>query len=620
LTLNHLNAQQHKKVLFTVADKPVYTNEFIKVFNKNRDIVAEENKKSIEEYLELYINYKLKLKEAYDLKYDTVSTYKKELAQYREQLITPYLTDSKTTDALVSEAYERTKIEVRASHILIMLAPKAPPEDTLRAYQRLIEARNKILEGASFETIAEQYSSPSSKKNGVDLGYFSAFSMVYPFENVAYNTKLNEVSMPFKTQFGYHIIKVTDIRDSKGEVEVAHIMIKENKQDSLYAKHKINEISAQLDQGERFEILARLHSDDRNSSINGGKLAKFNATKMIKPFADVAFSMKNINDISMPFKTPYGWHIIKLIKKYPVKDFSIIKGELTKKIKNNKRYKIAGTSIVKKLINEYKIIKNKTLLQSYFNNDSAVIADNLRTTIFSINEENTPLEDLVTYSTKQRNKTNKDSYSDFFEARIINYYKDNLEKTNPIFAFTLQEYRDGLLLFDLLQDKVWKRAEKDTLGLKDFFVKNQQNYYWKKRGDVIIASCTKKEKALLVKKYLEEDKEIEDIKKLVNEGATVHVLFTKGILEEDHRRLPKDFALNKVGVSNVINDNNTNFTVVKIRKIIEPGPMLIQEAKGRVINDFQEYIDQQWIHELKQKYPVNINKKVVRKLQKQNQN
>ncbi len=620
LSLNYGNAQQHKKALFTVANEAVYSDEFMKVFNKNRDIVTEENKKSIEEYLELYVNYKLKLKQAYDLKYDTVSTYKKELAQYKEQLITPYLTDNEAADALIKEAYDRTKTEISASHILIMLEPKASPKDTLRTYQKLIEARNKILEGASFETIAKQYSYPSAKKNGVDLGYFSAFSMVYPFENAAYNTKLNEISMPFKTQFGYHIIKVTDIRESKGEVEVAHIMIKENKQDSLYAKTKINELSAKLNQGERFEILAKLHSDDRNSSINGGKLAKFNTTRMIKPFADVAFSMKNINDISTPFETPYGWHIIKLIKKHPIKDFKVIKGALTKKVKGSKRYKLAGTSIVKRLIDAYEITKNETLLQSYFENDSVAIADNLKTTIFSINGVNSPLENLIKYNARQRNKSAKETYSDFFETKVIDYYKDNLEKTNSDFAFTLQEYRDGLLLFDLLQDKVWSRAEKDTLGLKDFFDKNQQQYYWKKRGDVIIASCTKNEKAVQVKNYLEEGKEIEEIKKLVNEGATIHVLFTKGILEVNHKKLPKGFVLNKEEVSDVISNDTTSFTVVQIRKIIEPQPMLLEEAKGRVINDFQEYIDQEWIQELKQKYPVKVNKKVLKKLLKQSQN
>lgn len=616
-----VSAQERKNILFTVVDQPVYVNEFMKVFNKNRDIVVEENKKSIEEYLELYINYKLKLKQAYDLKYDTVSAYKNELAQYRDQLIAPYLKDSEITNALVREAYHRTKTEVNASHILVMVEPKAEPVDTLLAFHKILEARDKIIQGAPFEIIAKEYSQdPSAKQNGGNLGYFSAFSMVYPFENAAYNTKVNEVSKPFRTQFGYHLVKVHDFRDSKGEVEVAHIMIKENSQDSSYAHTKINEIYAKLLQKENFELLAKLHSDDRNSAPNGGKLAKFNATKMIKSFAEVSFSLKEANDLSSPFKTPYGWHIVKLIQKHPIKDFDSMKDELTEKIEKSKRYKIAGTSITKRLMNEYNIVKDEAILQFFFNNDTASISRNLNSTIFSINANETALSELIDFNTKQSNKTFKEVYSDFFEAKILDYYKDNLEKTDPEFAFTFQEYKDGLLLFDLLQNKIWKRAESDTVALKTFFDNNQHNYYWKNRGDVVIASCTRKDKAELVKKYLEQDKDLDQIKELVNEGPIINVLFTKGIVESDNKKLPKKFELNSEEVSEIYNEENINFTVVKVNKIIPPQPMKLSEAKGRVINDFQEYLDKEWIMELKQQYPVKVDKRVLKKLIKQNQN
>ena len=619
LGLECTHAQKRKKVLFTVANQPVYTDEFMKVFNKNRDIVAEENKKSIEEYLELYINYKLKLKQAYDLKYDTISAYKKELAKYKEQLTAPYLTDSKFTDKLVVEAYDRTKKEVSASHILIRLQPKASPKDTLAAYQKIMEAKTKIEQGIPFETVAKQYSQdPSVQKNGGNLGYFSAFSMVYPFENAAYTTKINEVSMPFRTQFGYHIVKVNDIRDSKGEVEVAHIMIKEDKNDSLYAKTKIYELFSKLGQGERFELLAQRHSDDRNSAVNGGKLPKFTATRMVKPFADAAFSIKKANDISTPFKTRYGWHIIKLIKKYPIKEFNEVKDELTQRIEKSKRYKLAGTSVVKRLIKEYEIVENEALLQAYYKNDTAALSNNSKATVLSINNTPIALKELVSFAKIRTNKTAKEIYKDFLETKVLDYYKANLEKTDASFAFTLQEYKDGLLLFDLLQDKVWKRAEKDTLGLKDFFDKNQQKYFWKKRGDMIIATCTKKEKAIEVKKYFEEGKSIDEIKKLVNEGATIHVLFAKGILEENHKKLPKNFKLEKVGISSIIEDSN-GYTVIKVLEVLPPQPMQLKEAKGNVINDYQEYLDEQWIAELKAQYPVTVKKKVVKKLIKQYQ-
>ncbi len=612
-------SQSKKNILFTVVDTPVTIDEFNQVFNKNRDIVAEENKKSIEEYLELYINYKLKLKQAYALKYDTVPAYKKELNSYREQLITPYLTDSKITDALVKEAYERMKIEINANHILVAVSAKASPQDTLKAYQKIIEARMKIVNGAPFEEIAKEYSEdPSAQKNGGNLGYFTAFDMVYSFENVAYKTKVNDISKPFKTRFGYHIVKVNDKRASKGEVEVAHIMIKENAEDSIVSKTKIEELYAKLGQGDSFKFLAKMHSDDKNSAINGGGIPKFKHNRMIKSFADVAFSLKAENDISKPFKTRFGWHIVKLIKKHPIQDFDQVQEELIQKIEKNERSKAAGQSIVNKLMNEYSITKDDKLAQLFLKNDVDGIQQNLKSTIFTINEEKTSLEDLMSFSKTHSNKNVNEAYKDFLEFKTLNYFKDNLEKTDANFAFTMQEYRDGLLLFDLLQDKVWKRAEKDTVALKEFFNKNIAKYSWKKRGDVIIASCTNKDKALLVKKYLEEGKNIDEIKKLVNEGPVIHVIFTKRILEEGHKKLPDNFKLKNVGVSNVINIDTTNFVIIKTIEIINPEPRKFEKAKGMVINDFQEHLEKEWIKELRKQYPVKINKRALKKVIKLN--
>ncbi len=615
----HTQSQSKKNILFTVVNTPVFIDEFNQVFNKNRDIVAEENKKSIEEYLELYINYKLKLKQAYELKYDTVTAYKRELKSYREQLIIPYLTDSKITDALVKEAYDRMKTEINASHILVGVPPKSLPQDTLKAYQKIIEARTKIMNGASFESIAKEYSEdPSAQKNGGNLGYFSAFDMVYPFENVSYKTKVNEVSMPFRTRFGYHIVKVNDTRPSKGEVEVAHIMIKENAEDSLVAKTKIDELYAKLLQGDSFKFLAKMYSDDKNSAINGGTIPKFKYNRMIKSFADIAFSLKEVNEISKPFKTRFGWHIMTLIKKHPIQKFDQLQEELIQKIEKNERSKAAGKSIVNKLMNEYNITKDDKLTQLFLKQDTIQIQQNLKHTLFTINEEKILLGDLIEFNKTHSNDDVENVYQDFLEFKTLNYFKDNLEKTDTSFAFTMQEYRDGLLLFDLLQDKVWKRAEKDTIALQEFFNKNSDRYSWKKRGDVIIASCTKHDKALLVKKYLEENKSLEEIKKLVNEGPVIHVIFTKRILEEGHKKLPNNFKLDSVGISDVININETNFSIVKTIKIMNPEPMEFKKAKGMVINDFQEYLEKQWIKELRKKYPVKINKRALKKVIKLN--
>ncbi|QCX38316.1 peptidylprolyl isomerase [Aureibaculum algae] len=616
----YIGAQSKKDILFTVVNEPVYKDEFTRVFNKNRDIVAEENKKSVEEYLDLYVNYKLKLKQAYDLNYDTVASFKKELNSYREQLIIPYLTDSKITESLVQEAFERSQLEINASHILVGVPKKASPADTLKAYKKIIEARLKAVNGQPFEEVAKEYSEdPSAQQNEGNLGYFTVFDMVYDFENAAYNTPVNKVSMPFRTQFGYHIVKVNDKRESQGEVEVAHIMIKENPTDSLYAKTKIEEIYAKVKQGSPFHFLANLHSDDKTSALNGGALPKFSANKMIKSFSDVAFSLKEVNDVSKPFKTVYGWHIVKLIKKHPITDLESRRAELVQKIEKNERSQRAGKSVVNKLMNSYNIFKDEELQQLFLKNNTLELNKKLDHDLFTINGEATKVSELVAYSTG-KNTNQKEIYNSFIELKVLDYFKANLEKTEVDFAFTMQEYKDGLLLFELLQDKVWKKAEKDTVALQQYFNEHSDKYVLKKRGDVILASCTVKEKADEVQSMLSSGKSLDEIKAVVNEDPIIHVIFTKGILEENHKKFPKNFSLDSIGVSDVYEENTNNFVVVKTIKILPSEPMQFKKARGLVINDFQEQLEKDWIVELKKQYPVKVNKKLLKKLMKQNQN
>lgn len=614
----YLGAQTKKEMLFTVAEEPVYKGEFMRVFNKNRDIVAEEHKKSVEEYLDLYINYKLKLKQAYDLKYDSILSFKNELNSYREQLIIPFLTDSKITESLVQEAFDRSKLEINANHVLVNVHAKASPADTLKAFTKIIEARMKALNGQPFEEVAKAYSEdPSAQQNGGNLGFFTVFDMVYDFENAAYNTEVGKVSKPFRTQFGYHIVKVNDKKASKGEIEVAHIMIKENQTDSLYAKIKIEEVYAKVKQGSPFHFLANLHSDDKTSALNGGVLPKFNTNRMIKPFSDVAFSLKEVDDISKPFKTNYGWHIVKLLKKHPITDLESRREELVQKIEKNERSKRAGKSVVKKLLNTYAINKDENLLQLFLRKDSIQLHKNLDKPVFTINGESTNMSDLIEYS-KGENDNQKNNYNSFLELKALDYFKANLENTDAEFAFTMQEYKDGLLLFELLQDKVWKKAESDTTALKAFFLKNSVKYVLKKRGDIILASCSQKEKADLVKNLLESDKSLEEIKAVVNEDPIIHVIFSKGILEENHKKFPKNFVLDNVGVSDVIEEESNNFVVVKIMKILPPEPMEFMKARGMVINDFQEQLEKDWIIDLKKQYPVKVNKRVLKRMIKEN--
>ena len=620
-TFFQANAQKcnkKDKVLLTIENKDVCSSEFLRVYNKNKDAVSQENKKNITEYLELFINYKLKLKDAHEMKLDTVKTYLNEFNKYKEQLIEPYLKDREVSDFLVKEAYDRHKKEVKASHILILVKPNAAVKDTLKAYNKALEARKLILEGKDFSEVAKKYSEdPSAKTNGGDLGYFSAFSMVYPFESAAFNTPINEISMPFRTRFGYHIVKVLDKRESKGEIKVAHIMIRDKKDDKLYAKKQIEDIYNKFRQGESFEALAKKHSDDKSSAVKGGVIRKFSQSKMIQPFADISFTLENENDVSKPFQTKFGWHIVKLIEKYPIKSFEKMKESLTQKVEKGERSILIGKSIATKLKKKYNYKFDNDLYQQFLTQDKTETKENNvssldNKTVLSIENKTYTIADLSNYLSSEKEK----NYTDFIDDKITDYYKNNLEFENKEFAATLQEYRDGLLLFDLLQNKIWTKAEKDTIGLQNFFEKNAAKYNWKKRVVADIASCTKKDKAELVQKYMSKGKTVEQIKELVNEGATVHVLFHSGRYEINSNKLPNNFVVQK-GV-NVYKEDDNHFAVVNVSEVLKSAPKELKDVKGKVISNYQDHLEKQWIKKLRAKYDVKINKKVLKKLVKKN--
>lgn len=606
--------QSDDKVLFSVDGADVYNEEFIRVYEKNKEIVMEDEPKSFDDYFDLFVDFKLKLMQARALKLDTLSSYQSDLAKYREQLIQPYLQNAEATEDLIKEAYNRTVEEVNASHILIRLDPDALPADTLKAYNRIIDVRSKIVNGQSFDSIARMYSEdPSVKRNNGELGYFSAFSMVYDFENAAYQTQTGAVSDPFRTQFGYHIVKVNSKRKSKGEVVVAHIMVKNDSTVLRGSKDKIDEIFYDLKQGKDFATIAKEQSDDLSSAQKGGVLPKFGTGRMIKPFEDIAFSMQKEGDFSEPFESDYGWHILKLIKKYPIPSYDELYPKLESKVKSGSRAGYVEKALAEKISADYKVITYKAGLHRY-----PKISDfkNRNDTLLVIENEVYHADDFFNYASGFPKKNITDLFNDFSNKMIIDYYKDHLEENNKEFALTYKEYEEGLLLFELLQKEIWEKSEKDSIGLYSFFEANREKYIWKKRADLTIASCTQREKAEIVKDLLLQNMSIDSIKDAVNEGATIHVLFSKGKLEEGSSKLPDTFSMN-LGVSDIFEEEAHEFVIIQVHKIIEPEKKKLKETRGEVINDYQNYLESQWVKELHETYQVKVNKRNFKELKKQ---
>jgi peptidyl-prolyl cis-trans isomerase SurA len=626
-----------KEVLFTVDDKPYYTDEFLRVYNKNIDLVKDESQKDLNQYLDLFVGYKLKINKANKLGLQNDTKYINEFKSYRSQLSKNYTSDTKVTKALIEEGYNRSLKEIKAAHILILLDENAAPADTLKAYNQVVDIRKKALAGEDFGDLAVKFSQdPSAKDNKGDLGYFSAFRMVYAFESAAYKTKVGEISMPARTRFGYHLIKVADIRDNRGEVTVAHIMILKSPNataaDLEKGKSTIQDIYTKLKQGENFESLAGQFSEDKTSGPKGGLLPQFSSGQLSsEEFENVAFGMKTPNTYSEPFESKFGWHIVKLIQKHPIKKLQEVERELDAKIRKDDRSRLITNSLTAKLRKKYTVKRNdkvytaiKTLVTDKFYTNEWVAPDlkDLNKTLLTIDGNKDVSERSFISDIESQQKSNLKIkpiaklvdfvYQNFVDTQLTNYYDENLEKEFPEFANITDEYRDGLLLFDLMEKEIWDKAKQDTLGLKKYYDANQQKYQWKNRANVIIASSTNMDMVKKAKKLLKEDKSIDFIKENLNTKDVVNIMTKEETIEEGTENFPKNVKM-QVGVSDVYQEEKFYF-VNKVKKVLPAGQKTLDETRGKVINDYQQYLEDNWVSDLKKEFKVSINQDVFTKL------
>jgi len=638
ILLRSTSFAQQKEVLFTIDNKPYYNDEFLRVYNKNLDLVKDESQKNLDTYLDLYIGYKLKVEKANKLGLQNGTAYLNELKSYRTQLSKNYLNDSKVTEELVKEAYERMKKEVRAYHILVMVDEGAAAEDTLKAYQKIVDLRNRVTGGEHFEKVAVQFSEdPSAKENTGDLGYFSAFRMVYPFENAAFNTKIGSVSKPFRTRFGYHIIKVVDIRESQAEVTVAHIMLSKSDDANLEAKNKqtIEELYKKLQQGESFDALAKQFSEDKSTAIRGGVLQRFGSGQLSsEAFEKTAFSLKNKGDLSQPLQTQFGWHILKLIEKHPLRTYSELKPELEEKIKKDERSLLITNSLAKKLRAKYKIAKNtsqlnsikKELTNAYYDEKWEIPAslknDKALLTIDATKKSSTEAFSNYVYSqqkskikTKPLSKLVDDLLEKYTDQQLIAHYDSNLEQEFPDFKYIMDEYRDGLLLFDLMDQEIWKKSKTDSIGIAAFYKNNTKNYQWKKRYDVVIYSSTEMKFVENAKKMLQKGKSASAIKEALNKDGKINIIEKSGLYEGDFDILSEYKNLEK-GITEIVSKGNYHF-VVEVKDTKEATTKELEACKGKVISDYQTFLENNWVDELKKEFKVEVKQPVFLKIKSQ---
>ena len=638
LIFNNLNAQSDPSVM-EVNGQKVSKSEFLQIYLKNNND-PKFDKASIDEYMELFTKFKLKVAEAERLGYDTIPRLKKELEGYRKQLALPYLIDSVENKALVKESYERLKKEIRASHILIKVKQNASPKDTLKAYNRLLELKKRIEDGEEFEIVAKSKNSsqdPSVMKNGGDLGFFTAFQMLYPFEEKAYNTPKGQVSDPFRTKYGYHILQVTDSRPARGTIRVAHLMVATpqgtTEEEILSAEKKINEIYEKLQESnsdEEWNEMVSKYSDDPSSSKKGGLLPIFgsgSAQRMVPVFEDAAFALKKDGEISTPVRTDYGFHILKRIEWNNIKSFDDMKKELQKKVNKDERSKKTQDVFVAKLKKKYNFQESEGQYLQWFveNLDSSYYAgrweiDDLITdgTIFSIGEKQYRQTDFAKFIKKSyrgmRRFTFEDivkrQYAEWVKKSVLAYEEGLLASKYPEYKALVKEYHDGIILYEVMSDMVWNKAVKDTTGLKEFYETQKMNYMWPERLDATVYMCANSEISNKVYKLLKKKKNTSDV---IIEKINVDTELNLDVKMNKYDPKKVDFlkGRNLTEGRNEPFESEGKYYVVKVNETLPVMPKELSEIKGAVISDYQAFLEESWLKELKEKYPVKVNYEVL---------
>ncbi len=475
-----------KEPIFTINNTYIYPEELLYAYEKSN-----KNKGSsepIEDYLDLYINFKLKVEDAKKAGLDTLPSYKNELKGYLEDIKKPYLTSEKVNEELLQETYQRLQNEINASHILIRVEEADSPTDTLEAYNKIKELREKALAGDDFGQLAQKYSEdPSARSNQGDLGWFTAFQMVYPFESAAYKTGKGEVSEIIRTKFGYHIVKVNEKRETLGRIKLAHIMLrfppKADEKDSANVFQKINKISEELEQGEDWFALAAKYSEDLNTKDQGGSLPWFGAGNLPSALEQVAFELIQFNEISEPVQSPYGWHILKLEEKRGVGSLESMEESLTRRIQRDQRSELKLTEVLESLKKENKFKRNE-LVYSWLKSNST-LHDSLKASVrknevlFYISDQSYSVSDFFANSAK--NAPVESALSEYERTKLLEYENQHLPEKYPEYRLLANEYRDGLLLFEIMSREVWDKVSSDSTGLRNYFEERKDDFKTKSK-------------------------------------------------------------------------------------------------------------------------------------------
>lgn len=633
-------AQTDDPVLFTVEDTPVNQSEFEYIYNKNNGSKADYSQESLEEYLDLYTKFKLKVQRAKDLKLDTIPSLKRELEGYRRQLANSYLTDKEVSDRLSREVYNRMKEDVEVAHILISLPKNTSEAQRADAMKRIKSIKDYIAKGASFEEMAKANSDDkNSKDKGGYIGFVTAMlpNGFYELENAIYTNKTGQISDAVETSVGLHLLKVLGKRPARGKVEAAHILIrkKQKGQADPAALAKIDSIYNMLESGMSFELLAQKFSEDKTSKNKGGNIGIFGINRFERAFEDAAFGIGKEGNYSKPVETNLGWHIIKLIDKIPLESYERVKRKLQTDIAKDDRYELAQNSMIERIKkeNDYKL--NQSALSNFASNLSPnfltykwkVPADLKDELLFRLGSKELSTTDFAKFlrtNSRSRLRMNNNTpvreavnvlYDEFVKNEAIKFEEANLEDKYPDFKALMREYEEGILLFEATKLAVWDKASQDTVGLRNYYESNKENYKWEERAKVTTVTMSNIDEARAAKLYEKGKKWSVD--KLVNKCSKKgdQLEAKSQLIEKSNTGKLSDIAFSAGSVSPLVyNESERTATYKKVEKIEAPSIKKLNEARGYIIADYQDHLEKIWVKQLKNDYDVKINGDVFQNL------
>jgi peptidyl-prolyl cis-trans isomerase SurA len=638
---------KNNPLIFCYGKNKVYQNELERGYLRNKDLVNDKpTSKDVDDYLTLYQNFKLKVQDAYDRQMDTMPAYKKELAQYRAQLAKKYLNDSSVTEELVREGYERSKEIINASHILILAGFGSSAEDTLKAYNKIDKIRNDIIANkVSFDQAAIQYSEdPSSKNKGAlgykgNLGWFSTFQFLYTFEDMAYETATDSISPVFRTRYGYHILKVNGRKKSKGERKIAAIKIYRRPtgtpDDTMNIYNRVQAVYKLLSEGEGWDTTLTKYTEDPNARYNRGVYNWFSETtnKLPSNVVKEAFSLSVKEQISKPILAKDAYYIIKLVDMRAIPSFEKKEYEIRNKVTQDGRIYKSTVATVARIKKENNFTENTEALSQFaaaagpafktgtWNSSNT---QNGTKELFTIGEQIFTVDSFSKFiATAQRpgqqiksgSAVIKSLYGNFVNQMVLNYEDDNLEKNYPEFAYVYQDFKDGILFFNINSLEVWNKPMTDTAGMRAYYNANIDSFVWEDRVKMLTINASSNEILDQAYELLKQGWSKDSVMNKLNQNNALNIYIDLGLYEKGMNNEADSLILKKDEWSKsnpiMVKKGLTNgvYRAYVGTEIIPSSTKPYENARGDLSAMYQKKVENVWLDELRKKYKIKVSKK-----------